>query len=47
VLVSLPSIDVTVESGRYGRLVNHGNKYERNAVMKLVGKNSLCLFAVR
>ncbi|XP_078322180.1 uncharacterized protein LOC144621977 isoform X1 [Crassostrea virginica] len=40
-------VDATEESGRLGRLVNHGGKHERNAVMKVVGETNLCLFAIR
>lgn len=40
------SIDASKESGRLGRLVNHGNKNQRNAAMK-EHKGQLVLFAIR
>lgn len=40
------SVDATVESGYLCRLVNHGYKHERNAVMKEVNGH-LCLFTSR
>ena len=47
------SIDATEEAAddsRLGRLVNHGTKKERNAVMKVIecdGLLTLCLFATK
>ena len=40
------SIDASKETGRLGRLVNHGKKNERNASMKEF-KGQLVLFAIR
>ena len=40
------SVDAAAESGFLGRLVNHGEKRERNAVMKEVN-GVLCLFSLR
>ncbi|XP_078339141.1 N-lysine methyltransferase KMT5A-like isoform X2 [Crassostrea virginica] len=40
-------IDATEETNRLCRLVNHGEKKERNAKMKLIEENKLCLFATR
>ncbi|KAJ8320564.1 hypothetical protein KUTeg_002151 [Tegillarca granosa] len=39
-------IDATEESGQFGRLINHGDKKERNSIMKII-ENCLCLLATR
>ena len=47
---SVDSTDEPCDGPQLGRLVNHGERRERNAKMKMVvvdGKPSLCLFAIR
>lgn len=41
------SVDVFDEFNRLGRLVNYGEFFERNCIMKIIDKVYLCLFVIR